>query len=129
MAEISSSSTVSEIEVGDPPVARGEYWSRRGLWVSGRKSQTDPTTGSAVWSGIVRASDASSGDYGRPIEGEARLVVDLSAATVDVRFTDFAEEHADMAWTDLPLAKAVLHMTTRVLQSCGCVPGSRFPAP
>ena len=73
--------------------------------VGGNEAGTNPTTGSAVWSGIVRAYDASPGEYGRPVEGEAGLVVDLSAATVDVRFTDFTEEHADMAWSDLPLAK------------------------
>ena len=70
--------------------------------VQGRLSGGNPVSGSAVWSGKVRAYDTESGGWA-PVSGNARLQVDLSAAAVDVDFTDFEAGHADMAWSALPL--------------------------
>ena len=68
--------------------------------VTGTLTGTNPTMGSATWLGDVRASG-----YGArpPVTGNARLQMDLSAATIDVSFTDLMGGHANMSWTDLPV--------------------------
>ena len=65
--------------------------------VSGTRSGSNPVSGSAVWSGGVRALDTG---FTR-VTGDARLEFDLDAATIDVRFTGFNGGHADMSWDGL----------------------------
>lgn len=82
--------------------------------VAGARTGSNPTTGSATWSGNVRAYDWRQATYGVPVEGTASLEVDLAAETVDVRFTDIrdykgmvepepARTWPDLEWSDLRL--------------------------
>ena len=72
----------------------------------GTQSGSSPTSGSAVWSGDVRAyetedvvnSEGMSVTTYAPVEGDARLEVDFTAVTVDVDFTNFDNNQADMSW-------------------------------
>ncbi len=78
----------------------------------GNRSGTSPVMGSAVWSGDVRAyetedvvnSEGMSVTTYAPVEGDARLEVDFTAATVDVDFTDFDNNQADMSWDGLAMS-------------------------
>lgn len=77
--------------------------------VVGIQSGTSPVIGSAIWTGGVRAYEASveqlsSGTeytFYASVEGDARLEVDFTAVTVDVDFTDFDNGQADMSWDGL----------------------------
>ena len=67
--------------------------------VTGRRSGSNPTSGSAVWTGGVRGVTEG---FTR-VTGESRLEVDLGAATLDVDFTNFDDGRADMNWDGLGL--------------------------
>ena len=69
--------------------------------VEGSQSGSNPVSGSAVWTGDVRAYDAHPDTFGTPITGAARLEVDFRAATVDVDFTSLSGGHADLSWDGL----------------------------
>ncbi|MXW86564.1 MAG: hypothetical protein F4Z55_11995 [Boseongicola sp. SB0667_bin_21] len=71
--------------------------------VAGTPTRSNPVSGSAIWIGTVRAYDAHPDTYGTPVTGEARLEVDLSAATIDVALSNFTEGHSDMSWRNLSL--------------------------
>ena len=73
------------------------------LHVEGTQSGSNPVSGSAVWSGGVRAFDTHPDTLGTPVSGDAEIEVDFSAATLDVEFTDFTESHGDMTWQDLSI--------------------------
>lgn len=73
------------------------------IMVAGSPTGSNPVSGPAVWTGAVLAYDAHPDTYGTPVTGEARLEVDLSAATIDVAFSNFTESHGDMSWSDLSL--------------------------
>lgn len=76
-------------------------------WPSGRiegtLSGSNPVSGTAVWTGGVRAYDTQSGEGWDPISGSARLAVDFDDATVDVDLTAFEGGHGDMSWRSLQL--------------------------
>lgn len=79
--------------------------------VEGEKSGSSPVSGIATWNGGVRAYETIPDDYSPildnsywdPVEGDARLAVDFSAATVDVDFTGFDNDQADISWSALAL--------------------------
>ena len=74
--------------------------------VLGTFSGSNPVSGSATWSGGVRAFQSrwkSSDIRYAAVEGKARLEFDFEDATVDVDFTDFDRGHADMSWRDMPV--------------------------
>ena len=73
------------------------------LHIEGTPTGTNPVSGSAVWSGGVRAYDAHPDTLGTPVSGDAQIDVDFSAAMLDVAFTNFTEGHADMTWEDLSI--------------------------
>ena len=77
--------------------------------VQGTQSGSAPESGSAVWLGGVRAYqrilEESSSHW--QVQGDARLEVDFTAATVDVHFTNFSNEQADMSWSGLTLDNGV----------------------
>ena len=81
----------------------------------GTRSGTSPASGSAVWSGDVRAyetedvvnSEGTSVTTLAPVEGDARLEVDFAAATVDIDFTNFDNSQADMSWDGLAMDNGV----------------------
>ena len=73
------------------------------LHIEGTRSGTNPVSGSAVWSGGVRAFDTHPDTLGAPVSGDARIEVDFSAATLDVAFSNFTEGHGDMAWRQLSI--------------------------
>ena len=79
------------------------YYSPYGR-IEGTPSGRNPVSGSAVWSGKVRAVETGPRGY-TPVSGKARLEVDFGDATVDVDFTDFGEGHSDMSWRALQLEK------------------------
>ena len=112
--------------IGCPPAGDAIFWAYlQGhgdgivlLTVEGVRSGTSPTDGSAVWTGCVRAavartelrprSDLTQPSYEvqvvpSPIEGKSRLEVDFAAGTVDVDFTSFDDNRADMSWSGLTL--------------------------
>ena len=72
--------------------------------VEGAKTGSNPLSGSAVWTGTVRAHDVHPDSYGTPITGDARLEVDFAANTIDVMLSDFSGGHTDKTWQDLRLA-------------------------
>ena len=75
--------------------------------IEGTPSGINPVSGTAVWSGKVRAFEPVTGIYSfeevkyAPVNGNARLGVDFSDATVDVDFTGFDRGHSDMSWRNL----------------------------
>ena len=86
----------------------------------GFPSPAVPLSGSAVWTGEVRAIHVSSEHFGydieanrtnsitgRPIQGDSRIEADFSARTVDVEFSALASglhTWPNMDWTHLALA-------------------------
>ena len=66
--------------------------------IDGEPTGSNPVSGTAVWSGQVRAVDTHVDNYARPVSGTARLEVDFSRATIDVDFTDFDQGHDDLSW-------------------------------
>ena len=75
--------------------------------VTGKQSGSNPISGSAAWSGGVRAFDAHPEALGTPVEGDARIEIDFDAVTLDVDFTNFTQGHANMSWEDLPMENGV----------------------
>lgn len=73
------------------------------IMVSGTPTGSNPVSGPAVWTGTVLAYDAHPDTHGTPVTGDARLEVELSAATIDVAFSNFTQGHSDMSWPDLSL--------------------------
>ena len=71
--------------------------------VEGTPTGSNPVSGTAVWSGQVRAIDTHVDNYVRPVSGDARLEVDFRRATIDVDFTDFDGGHDDLSWRALRL--------------------------
>ena len=74
------------------------------LHITGTQSGSNPVSGSAVWTGGVRAYDAHPDTYGMPVTGTARLEVDFSAATMDVDFTGFSGGHPNLSWDGLRIS-------------------------
>ena len=68
--------------------------------IHGTPSGHNPVSGTAVWSGKVRAFETVSGGYA-PVSGNAQLEVSFDDATVDVDFTGFEAGHNDMSWRAL----------------------------
>ena len=71
--------------------------------IEGTPSGSNPTSGTAVWLGEVRAFETVTRGYS-PVSGNARLEVSFSNATVDVDFTDFEAGHGDMSWRALRIS-------------------------
>ena len=69
-------------------------------FIEGSPTGSNPTSalGSATWRGNVRASGFGGSP---PITGDARLQMDIDAATIDVFLTNFTDNNADMSWNDL----------------------------
>ena len=76
------------------------------------QSGSNPVSGSAVWTGGVRAYDAHPDTYGTPVTGTARLEVDFSAATVDVDFTGLSGGHSSMSWDGLSITNGAFSSTS-----------------
>lgn len=69
--------------------------------VTGRRSFDNPSgSGTAVWTGNVRSYETHPDTFGTPVEGDARLEMNLDGLLddVDVRFTGFDRGHASMSW-------------------------------
>ena len=69
--------------------------------VFGLRSLDNPVgSGRAVWRGDVRAYETHPDTFGTPVEGDARLEMDLDSLldTINVRFTNFERGHFDMSW-------------------------------
>ncbi|MCY4642530.1 MAG: hypothetical protein OXC41_07545, partial [Gammaproteobacteria bacterium] len=73
------------------------------LHVEGTPSDMNPSSGSAVWSGGLRAYETDNDSLGVPVSGEVRLEVDFSSSTLDIDFTNLTEDHNDMAWRELDI--------------------------
>ena len=79
--------------------------------IEGTPSGHNPVSGTAVWSGKVRAFDTQSDTGQMPVSGNARLAVDFAGATVDVDFADFEAGHSDMSWRLLRLREGAFRDT------------------
>ena len=79
--------------------------------IEGSPTGSNPVSGTAVWSGQVRAVDTHTDNYVRPVNGTARLEVDFSRATIDVDFTDFDQGHDDLSWQGLRLTAGAFQGT------------------
>lgn len=106
--------------IGCPPAGETIFWAHLNsefdgtvtATVDGTRSGTSPMSGGAMWSGDVHAyetedvmtSEGISITTYAPVEGDARLEVDFTAVTVDVDFTDFDNDQADMSWDGLAVA-------------------------
>ena len=79
--------------------------------VTGTPSGTSPVSGSAVWNGDVHGyetatvaiSETTSVTTHAPVEGDARIEVDFTVATVDVEFTNLDNHQADLSWSGLTM--------------------------
>ena len=79
--------------------------------VTGTPSKTSPVSGSAVWNGDVHGYEtetvATSGSTSvtthAPVEGDARLEIDFTAATVHVEFTNLDNDQAELSWPALTM--------------------------
>lgn len=74
------------------------------LAVYGTPSYDNPEGyGTAVWNGKVRAYETHPDTFGTPVEGTARLEMDLDGLldTIDVDFTSFDRGHRDMSWNSV----------------------------
>ena len=72
--------------------------------VTGLRSFDNPAGyGTATWTGGVRAYETHPRSFGTPVEGDARLTMDLDSLldTVDVDFTGFDRGHEDMSWNSV----------------------------
>ena len=67
--------------------------------VSGRRTRSNPLTGTAMWTGGVRGV---TGNFAR-VTGQSRITVDMGAETTDVSFFAFDDGRVGMAWNDLAL--------------------------
>ena len=106
--------------IGCPPAGEETFWAYLTsetdgtvtATVDGTRSGTSPVNGSAVWSGDVHAYETedvvTTGGMSvttyAPVEGAARLEVDFAAVTVDVDFTNFDNNQADMSWDGLAMS-------------------------
>ncbi len=72
--------------------------------VEGTGVGSNPSNGSAVWTGNVRAHDVHPDSYGTPVTGDARLEVDFGANTIDVMFENFSGGHTAKTWQNLHLS-------------------------
>ena len=79
--------------------------------IDGEPTGSNPVSGTAVWSGQVRAADTHADNYLRPVSGTARLEVDFGRATLDVDFTDFDGGQADLSWQALRIAEGAFQGT------------------
>jgi len=104
--------------IGCPPAGDAIFWAylnrevdgTLARTVEGERSGTSPTSGSVVWIGGVRAHETQVVHSGAtptttysPVEGDSRLEVDLATGTVDVEFTGFDSNRADISWPGLTL--------------------------
>ena len=105
--------------IGCPPAGDAIFWAYLTsefdgtitVAVDGTPSGFSPVSGSAVWSGDVHALDpdhfvfpeGTSVTAYAAITGDARLEVDFVAVTVDVNFTNFDGNRADMSWNGLAI--------------------------
>ena len=71
--------------------------------IDGTPAGDNPVSGTAVWSGKVRAFDTQSEASWMPVSGNAHLEVNFGDTTVDVDFTDFEAGYGDMSWRSLRL--------------------------
>ena len=108
------------IEENDSLFATDEY----ALRVEGRRTGSNPASGSATWTGSVRAYEAHPTTLGRPVTGAARIEANLSAATVDVSFTGFSHGHADMAWNNLRMTNGAFSQRSGYTSISGAFYGS-----
>ena len=79
--------------------------------IEGTPTGSNPVSGTAVWSGQVRAIDTHVDNYVRPVSGTARLEVNFRRATIDVDFTDFDQGHDDLSWQGLRLRSGAFQGT------------------
>lgn len=79
--------------------------------IDGSLTGSNPVSGTAVWSGQVRAVDMQADTRLTPVSGTARLEVDFSRATVDADFTDFDHGHDDLSWRALRLTDGAFQGT------------------
>ncbi|MCY3703761.1 MAG: hypothetical protein OXG16_13910 [Rhodospirillales bacterium] len=105
--------------IGCPPGGDEIFWATLtsegdgtvAAMVTGTPSGTSPVSGSAKWRGdvhgyetdTVATSETTSVTTHAPVEGDARLEVDFTAATVDVEFTNLDNYQADLSWSALTM--------------------------
>ena len=76
----------------------------------GDDTGTNPTSGTATWSGVMVGADVSaSRTLGNVIQGDADIAVDFDDVDVDVFFTnihdlDTGRTRSDMKWKNIPMA-------------------------
>ena len=120
--------------VGCPPAGETIFWAHLTsetdgtvtATVDGTRTGTAPMSGSAIWTGDVHAygteeamtSDGISVMTHAPVEGDARLEVDFAAVTVDVDFTNFDNNRADMFWTGLAITNGGFGSGTAGIDGC-----------
>ena len=77
--------------------------------VQGTQSGTSPVSGSAIWTGGVRAYRQILEEVisYRAVHGDSRLEVDFTDHTVDVNFTNFINGQAGMSWAGLTMDNGV----------------------
>ena len=104
---------VGEFAAGSTEHAVGPYTSTFSeIYSIGVWSGTNPTSGSATWTGSMAGIDHARrvlGELSHRVRGAATITIDdFSAPSVDVSFTrvvstSTGEGQADMVWNDLPL--------------------------
>ena len=120
--------------IGCPPAGDTIFWAHLTsetdgtvtMTVDGTRSGTSPVNGNAVWSGDVHAyetedvvnSEGTSVTTYAAVEGDVRLEVDFTAVTVDVEFTNFDNNQADMSWAGLAMDNGGFGSGTAGIEGC-----------
>lgn len=105
--------------IGCPPGGDAIFWATLtsegdgtvAAMVTGTPSGTSPVSGSAEWRGdvhgyetvTVATSETTSVTTHAPVEGDARLEVVFTVATVNVEFTNLDNHQADLSWLALTM--------------------------
>ncbi len=105
-------------------VGQTTYYEFPGGRIDGTPSGHNPVSGSAIWSGKVRAFDRRPDAGQMPVSGNARLEVDFDDTTVDIDFTDFEAGHDDMSWQALRIRNGAFRDTQGLATIAGAFYGT-----
>ena len=103
--EQDGSTIVAAYVTGDNPIDDPDNFrpDTYDLTIDGMPTGSNPSSGSATWTGLARGYDTSTERHGEPTEGQARFTVDFAATTIDAAITGFTGGQDDITYDDIPL--------------------------
>lgn len=75
----------------------------------GQSAGTNPVSGSATWTGLMAGVKYDNAGFGPEVLGDADMLVDFAAATLDLAFTNIVEQASEapaadaIVWQDVPM--------------------------